>query len=445
MREYYKKQCLAALKTLEEAHKTLSGFVEKNQREQAAEILELCQKIAVNVGEMIESSEGEDAEEVRILEEYCELAYQFHEQVLGGDALQGRKAAKKLDRPIIKVTNGVNNRIPTQREVVFLPYKASMWDSLESVWRQLSTEPNTTALVMPIPYYDRNPGGSFGTFHYEGSQFPADVPVVRYDQYDIAARHPEAIYIHNPYDNDNLVTTVHPDYYSSKLKNFTDELVYIPYFVFADISRDDQATINACAHLITVPAVMNANRVIVQSENWRQGYVDVLTRQTGEEYRPYWDKKIEARISPKLDRVLHPRESDFVIPEAWRRIVEKPNGERKKVVFYNTTLSAMLVQNEKMLDQIEKTLAEYRAQSAEVALLWRPHPLMEATLDSMRPHLSARYKAIVSEYRREGWGIYDDTPDFHCAFAISDCYYGDVSSLLFLYQKTGKPTQVQSV
>lgn len=35
--------------------------------------------------------------------------------------------------------------------------------------------------------------------------------------------------------------------------------------------------------------------------------------------------------------------------------------------------------------------------------------------------------------------IYDDTPDMHCAIAVSDAYFGDGGSLLTLYKVTGKP------
>ncbi|WMJ90207.1 hypothetical protein [Anaerocolumna sp. MB42-C2] len=35
--------------------------------------------------------------------------------------------------------------------------------------------------------------------------------------------------------------------------------------------------------------------------------------------------------------------------------------------------------------------------------------------------------------------IYDDSPDLHRVIAMSDAYYGDASSVMTLYQKTGKP------
>lgn len=70
---------------------------------------------------------------------------------------------------------------------------------------------------------------------------------------------------------------------------------------------------------------------------------------------------------------------------------------------------------------------------------------MESTLISMRPELWEAYRKIREKYREEGWGIYDDTADMDRAVVLSDAYYGDGSSVVWLYQKTGKPVMVQNV
>ena len=79
-------------------------------------------------------------------------------------------------------------------------------------------------------------------------------------------------------------------------------------------------------------------------------------------------------------------------------------------------------------------------------LLWRPHPLIQATIESMRPQLWTEYDRLVRKYREEGWGIYDDTADLDRAIEISDAYYGDgSSSVVQVYQQTGKPIMMQNV
>ena len=69
---------------------------------------------------------------------------------------------------------------------------------------------------------------------------------------------------------------------------------------------------------------------------------------------------------------------------------------------------------------------------------------MEATITSLRPELWQSYKDLVDAYRNEGWGIYDDSPELDRAIAISDAYYGDQSSVVWLYKETGKPIMIQN-
>lgn len=112
--------------------------------------------------------------------------------------------------------------MPVRYEAVFLPYKASMWDSLESVWLAAREDKDWDCHVIPIPYYDRNQDNSFGSIHYEGNLYPEYVPVTSFNEYNLEARHPDVIFIHNPYDECNHVTSVHPAFYSSRIKNYTD-------------------------------------------------------------------------------------------------------------------------------------------------------------------------------------------------------------------------------
>ena len=319
-----------------------------------------------------------------------------------------------------------------------------MWDALEFAWRKAEKEPGCTALVIPIPYYDRNADTTLGERHYEINEFPADVPVISCEDYDFAGRHPDAIYIHNPYDEYNRVTCVDPRFFSRKLKQYTDELVYIPYFVLPEPNLSDEEQMKYIANFAWLPAVVNADRVIVQSEAMRQAYIKICTEKAGPDQQQDWAAKIEGTGSPKIDKVKSLKREDFTLPEAWEALIAKPDGGRKKVVFYNTTVSTLLNSNEDLLTKIKNVLAVFYSERKNIVLWWRPHPLMEATLASMRPELLDEYRRIVSAYREAGWGIYDDSPDMDRAIACSDAYYGDMSSIVWLYEYTGKPIMIEN-
>ena len=263
---------------------------------------------------------------------------------------------------------------------------------------------------------------------------------------------PDVIYIHNAYDDWNLVTSVHPDFYSRKLKNYTEELVYIPYFVLGEIDPDNEQAVEGMKHFCFMPGIINADKVIVQSENMKKIYVrEYLKAAKGHGFtgkhldRAYLERKFLGTGSPKIDKVLNTKKEDLEIPDEWLKIIKKPDGSFKKVVFYNTGISALLQYSEDMLVKLESVFGIFKDYKDEVALLWRPHPLIKATIESMRPWLWESYQKIRDRYIEEGWGIYDDTADIDRAIMISSAYYGDPSSVVQMYQTTGKPVMIQNV
>ena len=129
--------------------------------------------------------------------------------------------------------------------------------------------------------------------HYEADEFPKYVPIIHYDDYNLELEKPDVIYIHNPYDNANYVTSVHPHFYAKDLKQYTNELVYIPYFVLYEISDDDERALKNLEEFVLTPGVINADRVIVQSESMKKHYVDILSKFAGENTRSLWEQKIE--------------------------------------------------------------------------------------------------------------------------------------------------------
>ena len=216
MRKFEKRQIENFILLLEEAHGEIRKLVEKGSREEAADLLVQCQEGAAEAGELIEKTEGGDTAAVSRLEEYCETVYETYEALVQGSEGNANKIYKRLKKSLIQIENSVRNDIKARPEMVFLPYKASMWDSLESVWQAAEADPECDAYVVPIPYYDRRPDGSLGTYHYEGNDLPACVPVINYETYCLEDRNPDAIFIHNPYDHMNHVTSIDPKFYSNE-------------------------------------------------------------------------------------------------------------------------------------------------------------------------------------------------------------------------------------
>lgn len=413
MRKAQKKQALDFVMLLGEAHDDIRRAAEKENPALAQELLEQCQEGAIRLGTLIERAEGQDCAVIPMLEDYCELIYRLHEEITVGQCPAGAEW-KQLRRLLICIENSIRTDIAVRLEAVFLPYKASMWDSMESVWQAAELDEGFDVYVVPIPYYDKNPDGSLGRRHYEGADYPSDVSVVDYEDYNFEERRPDVIYIHNPYDYGNYVTTVEPRFYSDQLKQYTECLVYIPYYVSSGGMAEGQSW---------CPAYEHADYIIIQAESYRRFFHPSVP-----------GKKLIPLGSPKLDRVLRMCREPGQPPENWRKKMEG-----RTVYFYNTSLGGALEDTEGFLKKMEYVFRCFDGRT-DVCLVWRPHPLMESTLQSMRREWKPAYDGLKEAFIKKDIGLYDDTPDITRIISYCDVYLGDAaSSVTALFGAAGKP------
>lgn len=414
MRKQGKQLALEIVQILHQTHEKIKKAIENREIAYAQNLLTECQQGMIQLGNSIEETEGEGFVTVGYIEEYCERVYQYFEELEKEQNGNANKIYKVLRKYLIQVESSIKNDIPVKLEMVFLPYKASMWDSLESVWKAADADENCDAYVIPIPYYDKNPDGSFKQEHWEGDQYPADVPITRIDQYDFEKRKPDVIFIHNPYDDWNTVTSVHPFFFSKNLKQFTDCLVYIPYFATSGGMSEGQSL---------CPAYIHADYIVIQSEKYRKYYDPRIP-----------DKKFLTFGSPKFDSVIRKCQNPPEPPEEWK---EKMQG--KKVYFYNTSIAGMLANTENFLKKMEYVFNTFQGRE-DACLLWRPHPLLESTFDSMRRQYKPMYEALKRRFIEEKIGILDMTPDIESTIALCDAYIGDAgTSVTSLFGVAGKP------
>ena len=414
MRKAQKKQAEDFLELLGQAHEEIKKQMEAEEISIAMELLEQCQEGAIQLGNLVEKTEGKDFPLISLLEKYCEAVYQIHEEISQCQQINVDKVYENLYLHLRPVEEGFRDKVKVRLEVVFLPYKASMWDSLESIWKAADEDPDCDAYVVPIPYYNKNSDGRLGGMHYEGNHYPAHVPVTYYKQYQFEERKPDVIYIHNPYDNANYVTSVDPFFYSANLKKYTDCLVYIPYYVTTGGMSEGQAL---------CPAYFHADYIVIQAEKYRSFFAGEIP-----------DDKFLAFGSPKLDSVIQKCQNPPSPPKDWK---EKLEG--RKVYFYNTSINGMLGNTETFLKKMRYVFDLFMGRK-DACLLWRPHPLLESTFDSMRKDYKARYDALKEEFISENIGIYDETPDIESTIALSDAYIGDKgTSVTALFGAAGKP------
>lgn len=435
------------MKLFELVRESVVGAIAQGNWESAMGLLEDCQDGAIILGNRIEEVKTPGYITVGILEQFCEILYTIHEMIAEGTDVDASVVDDMLSEILARLSESVQKDILDRKVVVFMPYKASLWDSLESVWKAAVSDPSCDVYVVPLPYCERNFNCSLGDVCYEGEQFPDNVPIVHYETFNFNLQHPDIIFIHNPYDGYNISSTVPPMFYAKELRKYTDKLVYIPWFVTDEIEEDDMRGNVSMDYFCTMPGVVCADRVVVQSEKMRKAYIRKLSEFAGEETRQVWDEKILGLGSPISDKDRE-RRNAVKMPEEWEKVLFKGDGSQKKVILYNTVPEAMLEHGNAMLDKIRNTLAVFEGQKEEIALVWCANLQKSHFVKQMEPKLLKKYQQLVKEYCNAGWGICCDLSKDSQKDAIlkfGHGYYGDPDTIVRLCRQNDMAALIQNV
>ena len=350
--------------------------------------------------------------------EYLELLDKFKESVSKINLEDAAGISKRLKELISE---------SVIYKVVFMPYKASMWDSLESIWMAANKDERCETLVVPITYYELDSNQDKKNKINERDLFPEYVNTINDEEYYLENDRPDIIYIHNPYDDTNFVTRVESRYYSWNLKKYCEKLVYIPYYKWVDgVSSTSFKSAMYYADY-TVQSSDDAVRRCIEAS---PEYAKELGLETIE-IRNIMENKLINLGSPEVDKVVSL--NNVKLPYEWNGKVARSRVN----VLYNTTLDEIF--ESRTLDKVKETLAFFKENSEKAFVIWRPHPLMKQTLTSMLPDLVNEYNEIMNEFVNGDYGVLDTNPSMHYAMFWSDMYYGyKTSSMTELYKYTGK-------
>lgn len=302
-------------------------------------------------------------------------------------------------------------------KVAFFPYKISMWDSLESIWEAAMTDERCECQLVPIPYYTRNEAGKLIAEHYEGASFPS--VALDYRTYDVMQEKPDIMYIHNPYDQYNKVTVVHPNFFSTELKKAGGILVYVPYYM-AGACEKFESMLNSCGNM----GAVYSDYIVVQNEKLKSAF----------EFCGFPERRLLVLGSPKVDAVYKIEKKTYPIMEKWQDVLKN-----RKAILLNTSISTC-IQSSDWLEQIREWI-EPILKDDRLALIWRPHPLLLDTIHTMMQD-EKQFGTLVDDITNAPNAIIDDNDTAEAAIKASAAMISDYSSLVMQYTFTGKPAYV---
>lgn len=292
-----------------------------------------------------------------------------------------------------KIIEILKKEYPRARRMVFMPYKAEMWDVMEGTY--MAALDNYEVIIAPAGYREKYDDLlHVDRFYGPKKPFSPDLK-------------PDIIIYHYPYDNNNRITEILPKYQTERLKKTGAALVYIPYF---GVGCDE--------HFANQPGVKNADIVFAYDEANKELYESIFP-----------GKKVYAVGNPKEDslRINALRGAMF------RPTVESLLGGG--ITLLATSLMPFLREPFHKMDQYRLVMER------ENKVIFRPHPLTIAGMEELHPiEFVDEWKKFLSNLPDNV--ILDTEPMVEVTMALCSKMVSDPGSLPALWQLTGKELEI---
>lgn len=398
---------------LDNINKQIEEIGHTQDMEAIREKLVDIQQAVIDMGGLIEKVKGEGTESVGSLEKFCDVIYEIYQ---GNDV--------DIEYEFNKVRKIIEKNIVEKKEILILVSKASEWKYIENVWKKHKEEKDTEVFVVVVPYYYKEYDGSVKKEVNEWDKFTTDIGTINSAQFDMELHHPDIIYIQNPFDNENKAIGINRRYYSDRLKHCTDKLVYIQSFELEEFNEFNEREYKNMESFCTVPGVINADEIYVQSDNMRNMYIKKLTEFAGKETENIWNDKI------------------YVKPE-WMTNKEHciANGNGKKKILFYTSISGLMQNSEIAAGKIRNVLDIFKQYSGQIEVVWCVQSLVDTVMKDIDNKLYEQIIAIRNEYKIEQIGHVCSDRDKDM-LSSCDAYYGDTSSIVQDYRNAGRPVMI---
>ena len=281
--------------------------------------------------------------------------------------------------------------------IAFLPYKRSMWNSMQSVFEECLMS-GIKAYCLPLPYYKMKSGKEIDRIEYEKELFEnaQDISL-------LGKLHFDYVVIHYPYDHNNTVTSMLPAYHTDQLRKY-GKIIYIPYSCF------------------------NSRQLRVQPGLANIDYAFLGTSQEAYDFIKEWQEfgvDFSGRVfglgSPKMDSI------------------QKTIREDADKTLIINSLAAYLVEP---FIRINKYKREIQGQiDAGHEVIFRPHPLLRQTIKALRPDTETYYDDFIKWAENIGC-IVDESEFLEDALEQANYMIGDPSSVLDMWISTGREFKI---
>ncbi len=317
------------------------------------------------------------------------------------------------------LANECKTNLKYKLRILFVAELGSKWDSMKSVYEAFleRDDCDIDVVLEPIFRATQLPNGETkAEIIYDDWLTPLGINHIPYKQYDMATIQPDITFISQPYES----VTV-PMFWPENISKYS-KLVYVPYYTATRLEKGAAFT-----SFFKMPIEKYAWRIICQSDKMK------------EHYKTYASRKGENVIVtglPKWDYPMSLTRENTPCPKEWK---EKLDG--KKVFLLNTHFTSDLTSE---TEDTDVSVIEYFLERKDVALIWRPHPMLETVSKLYKPENYLKVKQLKKRIMESTNVVVDSTTEYAFSFVWSDVLISGYSSLLSQYLLTLKPIVLRS-
>lgn len=323
-----------------------------------------------------------------------------------------------------------------KERVIFLTFKSEYWKYYDELYRKEVSE-GKEVLVVPVPYTRLTETRERTEEYLETEGFPEDIVLTDFATIDYKNVRIIKIYTQNIYDDQNGAISLRPFFYTSNIREYTDELIYVPWFELDVYGPEDERAIYMQQYFVRQPGIVAVDKILLSKNmSWiRDLYIDDLVKWAGKETKDIWEKKIEISDIDELKK-------------------NEVTGNEKKSILYYIGTGQILSNPKKMLEKINKNYEIFDSKGDKIFVkLYLEYGLLN-NLKKCAAQYVPDFNNIYNKYKSAKWckivdsdsalGINNDEK-IQLLIKDVDAFYGDAGVLMHIASRSNKPVLLQSL
>ncbi len=303
--------------------------------------------------------------------------------------------------------------------ILFVAELGGKWDSMASVYQAFSERDDCDVDVVLEPIFREvqySDGSTKREVIYNDWLTPLGINHIPYNCYDMISIRPDITFFSQPYESCTI-----PMFWPENMAKYT-RVVYLPYYAAVIINKDSVEyesffLLNTQKHSWKIACQSDAMKALYKKHASREG------------------ENVVVSGLPKWDYAININSSKVCVPKEWDN---KLQG--KKVFLWNTHFSIGLSGSQLFTDKMDEFLNLFEEKQNEIALIWRPHPMLETIIEMYYSQdVYDCYWALKKRITDSSNMLIDNQESYELSFVCADAIISDYSSLMDQFMLMHKP------